>query len=255
MCFTVAIVREGVLMTAEQYYNSLPAKIRKRKRNPIEPEIPNLYMVSGFSHPKLPVITDNDFVLKEWGLIPDWTPSVQQAEQLRNLTLNAKGEKVFEKPSFRKNILSNRCLLPVSGFFEWRVFNNNKYPYFIQPSDAPGFLLASVFDKWIDTTTGEIHDTFSILTTPANPLMELIHNVKKRMPLILDIETADNWLNPHTTNEQIKSLIQPYDDNKMKAHTISKVASNSKINRNFKEILEPVSYPELNQQTLFSGII
>jgi len=89
-------------------------------------------------------------------------------------------------------------------------------------------LLASVFDKWIDTTTGEIHDTFSILTTPANPLMELIHNVKKRMPLILDIETADNWLNPHTTNEQIKSLIQPYDENKMKAHTISKVASNSK---------------------------
>lgn len=251
MCFTVAIVREGVLMTAEQYYNSLPVKNRKKSKSQIEPEIPTQYMASGFSHPKLPVITDNEFVLKEWGLIPDWTPSAQQAEDLRNMTLNAMGETVFEKRSFRNNILSHRCLLPVSGFFEWRDFNNNKYPYFIQPENAPGFMLASVYDQWTDKDTGEIHDTFSILTTAANPLMEMIHNVKKRMPLILDIETADNWLNPLSTNEQIKSMIKPYDETKMKAHTISKAASNSKLNRNYFEILEPVIYPELNQQSLF----
>ncbi|NDP22944.1 MAG: SOS response-associated peptidase [Paludibacter sp.] len=251
MCFTVAIIRENILITAEQYYNSLPAKIRNKKKYPIEPEIPNLYMVSGFSHPKLPVISEDDFDLKEWGLIPDWTPSLQQADQLKNMTLNAVGETVFDKPSFRKNILSHRCLLPVSGFFEWRDFNDNKYPYFIQPLDAPGFLLACIYDKWVEQITAEIHDTFSILTTPANPLMEMIHNEKKRMPLILDIETADNWLNPLSTNDQIKAMINPYDEYKMKAHTISKVASNTKQNRNYPEILKEVSFPELNQQSLF----
>ena len=251
MCFTVAIVREGVLMTAEQYYNSLPAKIRKKKKNPIEPEIQNLYMVSGFAHPKLPVITDDEFVLKQWGLIPSWAKSKDDAFELRDKTLNAKGETVYEKPSFSHNILSRRCLLPVSGFFEWRDFNNNKYPYFIEPSKEPGFLLGSVFDSWIDKSTGEVYDTFSIVTTAANPLMEMIHNSKKRMPLILDVEAADKWLNPLSTPEQIKSIIMPYEEINMKAHTISKVAGNSKINRNYMEILEPVIYPELNQQSLF----
>jgi putative SOS response-associated peptidase YedK len=251
MCFTVAIVREGVLMTAEQYYNSLPAKIRKKKKNPIEPEIPNLYMISGFAHPKLPVITDDEFVLKQWGLIPSWAKSKDGAFELRDKTLNAKGETVYEKPSFSQNILSRRCLLPVSGFFEWRDFNNNKYPYFIEPSTEPGFLLGSVFDTWIDKSTGEVYDTFSIVTTAANPLMEMIHNSKKRMPLILDVEAADKWLNPLSTPEQIKSIIMPFEDINMKAHTISKVAGNSKVNRNYIEILEPVTYPELNQQSLF----
>jgi putative SOS response-associated peptidase YedK len=251
MCFTVAIVREGVLLTAEQYYNSLPAKIRNKKKNPIEPEIPNLYMVSGFAHPKLPVITDNEFVLKEWGLIPSWVKSKEDAFELRDKTLNAKGETVYEKPSFRQNILSRRCLLPVTGFFEWRDFNNYKYPYFIEPSKDPGFLIGSVFDTWLDKSNGDVFDTFSIVTTAANPLMEMIHNSKKRMPLILDVEAADKWLNPLSTPEQIKSIILPYEEINMKAHTISKVAGNSKVNRNFKEIMEPVIYPELNQQSLF----
>lgn len=251
MCFTVAIVREGVLLTAEQYYNSLPAKIRKKKKNPIEPEIPNLYMVSGFEHPRLPVITEDEIVLKEWGLIPSWVRSKEDAMDIRDKTLNAKGETVYEKPSFAQNISSRRCLLPVSGFFEWRDFNNNKYPYFIEPLNEPGFLLGSVYDTWIDKSTGTTYNTFSIVTTPANPLMEMIHNVKKRMPLILDYEAADKWLNPLTTSEQIRSIIQPFDENQMKAHTISKVAGNAKQNRNYKEILDAVSYPELNQQSLF----
>ena len=251
MCFTVAIVREGVLMTTEQYYNCLPAKIRKKKKNPIEPEIPNLYMVSGFTHPKLPVITDNSIEYKEWGLIPSWVKSREDAIDLRDKTLNAKGETIFEKPSFAQNILSRRCLLPVSGFFEWRDFNNNKYPYFIQPSKEPGFLLGSVFDTWLDKSNGEVFNTFSIVTTPANPLMEMIHNIKKRMPLILDFEAADKWINPLSTAEEIKSIILPFDENNMKAHTISKVASNSKLDRNYPEIIQKVNYPELNQQSLF----
>ena len=177
--------------------------------------------------------------------------SKEDALELRDKTLNAKGETIYEKPSFAQNILSRRCLLPVSGFFEWRDFNNNKYPYYIEPTTNPGFLLGSVFDTWVDKSTGELYDTFSIVTTPANPLMEMIHNAKKRMPLILDVEAADKWINPLSTTEDIKSIILPYNEGNMKAHTISKVVGNSKEDRNYPEIIQQVNYPELNQQSLF----
>lgn len=251
MCFTVAIMKNGVLMTAEQYYNSLPAVIRKKKRNPLQTEIPNFYLVSGFTHPMLPVITDDEMTLKQWGLIPEWTTDRHQADELQNMTLNAVGETVFEKPSFRRNILSRRCLLPVSGFYEWREFRNAKYPYFVHPKDASGFLLGSLYDRWTDPLTGEHHDTFSIISTPANPLMEVIHNVKKRMPLILDDDAADRWLNPATSPNELKMLIKPYDENKMDAYTISKAAGNPNFDRNIPEILNPVKYSELDTPTLF----
>lgn len=251
MCFTVAVVREKVIDTTEKYLNNKPSKIKHKKVDPIETEIPDLYMISGFSHPKLLVITRERLALKEWGLIPNWVKSKKDALELRNKTLNAKAETIFEKPSFSQNILSNRCLLPVSGYFEWHDFNSKKYPYYIQPSDASGFLLASVFDQWVDRNTGDMYETFSIVTTVANPLMELIHNTKKRMPLILEPEAAYKWMDTSTTPGEINSLIRPYDENKMKAYTISKMASHPKVNCNFKEITNPVYYPELNQQSLF----
>jgi putative SOS response-associated peptidase YedK len=253
MCFTVAIMRNGVLLTAEEYYNSLPPNIKKKKENPAMPKIPDLFMISGFEHPALPVINVNGFELNNWGLIPNngYVKNTLEADEYRKYTLNAKAETIFEKPSFKDNIISHRCLLPVSGFYEWREYENRKYPYYIEPKDASGFLLGSVYDSWTDTGTGEIRNTFSIITTPANPLMEMIHNVKKRMPLIMGIEDAQSWLQPGLSQEEIKSLMKPYDENRMKAHTISRTASNAKEFRNFPEIMNPFIYPELTQQTLF----
>ena len=253
MCFTVAIMRNGVLLTAEEYYKSLPPERKKKKDNPVMPEIPDLFMISGFEHPALSVIKENGIELNQWGLIPNngMVKDSAAADEFRKLTLNAKGETIFEKPSYRDNIISHRCLLPVSGFYEWREYENRKYPYYIQPNQGNGFLLGSVYDSWTYTTTGEIRNTFSIVTTPANPLMEMIHNVKKRMPLILTIEDAHTWMNPGLSQDEIKNLIKPYDENRMKAHTISRKASNAKEIRNFPEIQDPFNYPELTQQSLF----
>ena len=251
MCFTVAIMRNGVLMTTEEYYNSLPPAIREKRKNPIEPEIPDLFMLSGFVHPALPVIKEEGVALYEWGLIPNWVKDTASANDIRSKTLNAKGETIFEKPSFSRNVLSHRCLLPVSGFYEWRDVNGTKYPYYIQPEGAPGFLLGSVYDSWTDRSTGEIRSTFSIVTTAANPLMEMIHNLKKRMPLILTQAEAQAWLDPSATPTHLQQLIKPADERLMKAHTISRVANNVHVNRNFAEIMQRVDYPELNQQSLF----
>ena len=129
MCFTVAIVRKGELITAQEYYSNLPVV---RKKGVILPELPSYYLVSGFSYPQLAVVRQDGVFLHEWGLIPSWVKDQDTANDLRTKTLNAVGETVFEKPSFRKNVVSQRCLLPVSGFYEWREINGVKYPYYIR---------------------------------------------------------------------------------------------------------------------------
>lgn len=251
MCFTVAILRKGVLMTTEQYYNSLPVIGEKKREIPELPEFSDYHLISGYAHPSLPVLTKKGIEMCEWGLIPNWIRDVEGAENIRTKTLNAKAETIFEKPSFSQNISSNRCILPVTGLYEWREFHGNKYPYYIQPQESSGFLLGSVFDVWLDQSTGKTRNTFSIVTTVANPLMETIHNLKKRMPFILSNADAQIWLFHDTTSNQLKDLMKPFDEHRMKAHTINRIAGNSQINRNYPEINMKVEYPELNQQILF----
>ena len=244
MCFTVAIVRKGELITAQEYYSGLPVV---SKSGASIPELPYHYLVSGFSHPRLAIVKQDSVSLSEWGLIPSWVKDQKTADELQSKTLNAVGETAFEKPSFRKSILSQRCLLPVSGFYEWREENGVKYPYYIQLKDQDYFSLGSIYDTWINKDTGEIRNTFSILTTPANPLMEKIHNLKKRMPLILSPEGQLKWLDSGLNTEQIKELIKPYPETTMKAYTISRAAGNSRNNRDVPEIMEKVEYEELQQ--------
>ena len=248
MCFTVAILRKGVLMTTQQYYDNLPAYNAK---NYNIPDFPDMYLVNGFSHPKLPVITSNGFDMFEWGLIPSWSKDLNSALDIRTKTLNAKGETIFEKPSFKQNIISHRCLLPVSAFYEWKEFKGQKYPYFIYPEDNSSFFLGSVYDEWLDHSSGNLRKSFSIVTTTANSLMETIHNTKKRMPLILNVEDSLDWLNNNLKRNDIQQLIKPYPENKMTAHTISKAANHVGNNRNVREIMNEVIYPELNQMNLF----
>jgi putative SOS response-associated peptidase YedK len=138
-------------------------------------------------------------------------------------------------------------LLPVSGFYEWREVNGVKYPYYIQLKEQDYFSLGSIYDTWINKDTGEIRNTFSILTTPANPIMEKIHNLKKRMPLILSTEDQLKWLDPDLKTEHIKELIKPFPDTDMKAYTISRAAGNARNNRDIPEIMEKVEYEELQQ--------
>ncbi|MDD4971321.1 MAG: SOS response-associated peptidase [Paludibacter sp.] len=242
MCFTVSIMREGKLISAEEYYASLPP-VKKKKT--ILPQLPFHNLVSGFSHPALPIITQDGLYLSNWGLIPSWVKDQESANDLRSKTLNAVGETVFEKPSFRKSIASQRCLFPVSGFYEWREVNGVKYPYYIQLAEKDYFSLGSIYDNWINRQTGEMLNTFSIITTPANPLMEKIHNLKKRMPLILTQEDEMKWLDPDLKTEQIKDLIKPFPESKMTAYTISRNANNARNNRDVPGIQDRVDYPEL----------
>lgn len=228
----------------ERYKDILPPDLSNRL---VQQELPRYYFVSGFSHPQLPIVKNDGIFLYEWGLIPFWNKTAQSAKEIQSKTINAVGETVFEKPSFRKSIISQRCLLGVSGFYEWRDVHNIKYPYFIKTISNSIFSLGCIYDTWIGPITGEIRNTFSIITTPANPLMKTIHNLKKRMPLIIPANDEKKWIEPSLAKQEIEELIKPYDEMDMKAYTVSRKINSARNDRNIPEIIDEVKYPELDQ--------
>lgn len=208
------------------------------------------YQVSGFAHPKLPVLSQEHpekFELMQLGLIPSWTPNEEKAKEFQNMALNVKAETIFEKPMFRKAIISKRCILPVDGFYEWREVAKVKYPYYIFPKDGGFFTLGCIYDTWNNKETGEIINSFSIVTTEANEVMSMIHNSKKRMPLILLDAAWRQWLNPKTTKEEIQALLKPSPNEILSYHTISKDISHRNIDTNYPGITDEVLYPEIGR--------
>ena len=88
-----------------------------------------------------------------------WTKSLDDAKKIRTQTLNARSETVFEKPSFRASITKKRCLIPASGFYDWRDYNSKKYPYYIYLKDRELFSFAGIYESWTDRETGELINT------------------------------------------------------------------------------------------------
>jgi putative SOS response-associated peptidase YedK len=242
MCYNLAFLERRMQKYDERYKDVLPPDLIKRT---LTDELTVYYFVSGFSHPLMPIVKHDGIFHFEWGLIPVWNKDSNTAKEIQVKTLNAVGETVFEKPSFRKSIKTQRCLLGISGFYEWREINKEKYPYFIYTKSSDIFSLGCIYENWVDNQTGEIRNTFSILTTPANPLMERIHNIKKRMPLILSIADEKKWIDPDLTKEEITKLIKPYSETDMTAYTVSRMINSARNNRNVPEIMEEVEYPEL----------
>ncbi len=246
MCYSVAYLEKKQSRLIERYKNMLPPEWN----GPIHPknkldQLPEYFFLSAFVHPELPIVTGKGIRMMGWGLIPFWVKDEDKASKIRKGTLNAVGETVFEKPSYRSIIRSKRGLLPVSGFFEWRDYGGKKYPYFIKVKGQTLFSLGCIFDSWVNKESGEIVNSFSVVTCPANPLMEVIHNRKKRMPLILPQSDEKEWVAPNLPNTRIKELISSFDGQQMEAHTVSRFLNNVRSRRNIPQALETVNYPEL----------
>jgi len=193
------------------------------------------------------ITTENHTVIQffQWGLIPFWVKDTHSADKIRLRTLNARAETIFEKPAFRLSIKDKRCLVLVDGFYEWREVGKKKYPYYIRLANDSAFTLAGIWDMWINNNTGQPINTFSIITTRANSLMEVIHNTRKRMPVILKQEDEKIWLNNDLEPERITALLTPYDENEMEAYTVSKLISSRKINTNVPEVIKRYEYEGL----------
>lgn len=208
-----------------------------------------IYYANGFEAPKMPVITNDkpyEIQMISWGLIPSWVQNEDKAKEIRFKTLNSRSESIFSKPSYRKAITNKRCLVLADGFFDWRLFKGKKYPYYIYLKSKEAFAFAGIWEQWKNPETSRSVKTFSIITTEANPLVAKIHNVKKRMPVIFEKNEERTWLED-IAQDQMKNMMDPFDEKKMTAYPISKLITVRGVNRNVSEILKEFDYKKLSK--------
>ena len=151
-----------------------------------------------------------------WGLIPSWAKD----PSIGNKLINARGETIAEKPSFRGGFKYKRCIIPTDGFYEWKASpgEKTKTPYFIHMKDRNPFAFAGLWDEWQSPDGGAVR-TCTIITTEPNELMSTLHN---RMPVILAPKDYALWLDPAPqTPEKLVHLIKPFPADAMSAHPVS----------------------------------
>src|SRR5262245_51633091 len=189
-------------------------------------------------HPKEPV---RQISLMKWGLVPNWARDASIASS----TINAKSETASEKPAFRDPFKYRRCLIPADGFYEWKRSGSSKQPYCFEVQNGEVFAFAGLWDGWKDAD-GQWIKTCSILTTLPNAVTATVHN---RMPVILDRECYELWLDPSVTSvEVISELLKPFDARLMRCYPIS--AKVNHVANDDEECSRPVEVFE-NQERLF----
>ncbi len=211
---------------------------------------------SGFSYQQWPVIYNENqgasMVLRpnlmHWELIPNWVRNQKELDESRKkyTTLNIKSEGVLQNKVAQALVHTNRCLVLASHFFEWQELNKMKLPHCIQLKDTPLFYIAGVWNTWTDYSSGETKNSFGILTTEANDFMAKIHNVKKRMPTILEDDLAAAWVSENLNSNELQAIARTQiDSNLMQAHTVAKnfLQSNTPC--------EKVDYQIFTPQSLF----
>lgn len=210
--------------------------------------VPEIYSARYNAAPTqiLPVITNESpkgLSFFHWGLIPGWAKDKSISSKL----INARAETISEKASFKSALKNRRCLVIADGFYEWkRTTKKSKIPYRIILNSNRLFAFAGLWEEYEDENQ-EIVNTFTIITTNANTTVSKIHD---RMPVILNQETEQEWLNASVSTDEHINLLQPYDANKMEYHTISPLV-NSVANDNPQLIAPAPPADQFGNLTLF----
>lgn len=239
MCFSVNVnlVKEEI---EERYGVNFPDKYR------YEPS----YYYHALGLPVIPAVcSDNTgtVAFPKWGLIPSWIKTEAEADEIRFKTFNARAETIETKPSFSSSFKSKRCIIPVKGFFEWQHAGHEKIPWYICSSANEIFTIAGIWSEWIQSSTGEVLRTFSIITTVANDLMAEIHNSKKRMPAILSESEEKRWIDVSLATSDAFQMLKPCPSDHLKAHTISPLVNKKSGNKNTPEVIKPYKYQSTDQ--------
>lgn len=161
-----------------------------------------------------PIITRDAIVPMKWGLVPSWAKDAKIGYKM----INARAETVIEKPMYRGPFKKSRVLVPATGFYEWLVTPEGKQPYYFKLKSGGLFSFAGLSDTWYDAEKFA-HKTFTIITTTPNSLVGKVHD---RMPVILNKEDEELWLDPETPPEIAEQLLDAYPGDEMEAYPVSK---------------------------------
>jgi putative SOS response-associated peptidase YedK len=180
--------------------------------------------------PVIPNRQPRQLELFRWGLVPGWAKDVRIGAKM----INARSETAAEKPSFKTALARRRCLVPASGFYEWKKTAGAKVPHFIRHKSGRPLALAGLWELW-DKGPEPVY-SFTILTTEPNQLVARLHN---RMPVILPAAAWSDWLNPAPVEPQaLQALLAAYPADEMEAYPVSTQVNSPANDR--PELIEPV---------------
>lgn len=189
----------------------------------------------GQMNPVVITQSPNQIMRMFWGLIPHFAPD----EKYKYKTINAKAETVAKLPTFREPFRHKRCIVPATGFYEPDKKHYSKAPFpwhYFELKDQPLFGFAGLYDIWKDKQTGKEIYSYTIITTKPNNLVGKYH---ERMPVILEKDDEETWLNPDNTEpEQLLPLLQPYPADKMEEWQVGDAARNPR--NDYPELVKPV---------------
>jgi putative SOS response-associated peptidase YedK len=226
---------------------SLNIDLSKRYNKKIN-ELPEqkIFFSNGYQFPEWRVVTKDDTIqLMRWGLVPNWFKEIN-ANNIASKTINARIESLNQKPAFKSLVASKRCIVPSTGFFEWKTINGDKQSFFIYPENKALFSMAALFDTWKEIGSGKLLTTFTIITCESSGFMNDFNFDHNRMPLLLKSEMEKDWLvgegKPQDYLEENFTL-------KMNAHMVDKrVLSGSNSNQ---ESAQKLFKPKNSQLSLF----
>ena len=154
-----------------------------------------------------------------WGLIPSWAPDMKMGARM----INARAETVHEKRAYRAAFKRRRCVIPASGWFEWREEKIGKQPWYITAVDGAPVSFAGLWERW--EKGPEPIESFTVLTTVASPGLDAIHH---RQPSILEAEGFDEWLAPGTPTERLLALARHSHEGPFESRRVSRRVNNSR---------------------------
>ena len=175
--------------------------------------------------------------LMRWWLVPHWAREAASKYPM----FNARSETAATKPAFRGPMKYHRCVLPASGFYEWKKTepqpsSKAKQPYYITRADAEPIYLAGLWDHWQDSNGNELHSC-TILTTTPNAEMATLHD---RMPCILEPHELTDWLDPHTHDAaRVQPLLRPAPDGLLELTRVSPRVGNARVDD--PTLIEPLA--------------
>lgn len=207
-------LRTSLNTLSESFFFDLPAGISGQPRYNIAPTQPILALRQDDASDKRTAMT------VRWGLVPSWAKDASIGSRM----INARSETAHEKPSFRAAFKRRRCLIPADGYYEWQKREDGKQPWlFHRESDEP-FTFAGLWESWHPAGDSEVVLSATILTTTPNQHSAAIHD---RMPVILQGDAADCWLDPANEDvDQLRSLLVPCDDQYLEVAAVSTHVNN-----------------------------
>lgn len=162
-----------------------------------------------------------ELVSFRWGLVPFWSKDPKSGYKM----INARAETVSTKPAYRTAFKHRRCLIPATGFYEWKLLGERKQPYHIQSNNHALMAFAGIWERWKGEKE-KIIESCSIIVTDANETIRTIHD---RMPVILSPENHGEWLDLDNANvEQLQNLLRPYSAGLLEAYPITTKVNNAR---------------------------